>query len=346
MCRGRIESMGVAGVNPRVVGDESATEILPFKGVDDARHRHEHLVRVKSTVVVWRIVLTPRCERPHVGRALFLHVQLADLLAPLVTFSFAIGLIGSHAPIETQIIAVREEKVAAAQAIVGLRESRGERFAVDTTPTVLKIVRVGDVTIVSQATVFVGNEIQVADVGEGLVTVRTIAAKKAVREQFVVIRGVLATAVGVVEICAQVDPPPEVTGDHTTQLLLAFGRSAGTGVEDVGVGHFNVIEVGVRGRENISIEGVSKDEIARLGPSAEDPRLERCPHISRICTRQTPTFHQGMICGVEPVRIHRCDVWIAELIGETVGVDTRNTDARAVRGKETIGCLSSITHSE
>ena len=182
--------------------------------------------------------------------------------------------------------------------------------------------------------------------GEGFVTVRTIAAKKAVREQFVVIRGVLATAVGVVEICAQVDLPPEVTGDHTTQLLLAFGRSAGTGVEDVGVGHFNVIEIGVRGRENISVEGVSKDEIARLGPFAEDPRLERCTHISRICTRQTPTFHQGMICGVESVRIHRCDVRIAELIGETVGVDTRDTDARAVWGKETIGCLSGITHSE
>ena len=112
---------------------------------------------------------------------------------------------------------MREEKVAAAQAIIGLRESRGERFAVDSTSTVLKIVRVGDVTVVSQATVFVGNEIQVTDVGEGLVTVRTIAAKKAVGEQFVVIRGVLATAVGVVEICAQVDLPPEVTGDDTTQ---------------------------------------------------------------------------------------------------------------------------------
>ena len=125
MCRGRIESMGVAGVNPRVVGDESATEILPFKGVDDARDRHEHLVRVKSTVV-WRIVLTPWSERPHVGRALFLRVQLTDLLAPLVTLPFAIGLIGGHTPIETEIIAVREEKVAAAQAIIGLRKSRGK----------------------------------------------------------------------------------------------------------------------------------------------------------------------------------------------------------------------------
>ena len=81
---------------------------------------------MKSTVVVWRIVLTPRSERPHIGRALFLRVQLTDLLAPLVTFSFAIGLIGGHAPIETEIIAVREEKVAAAQAIIGLRESRGK----------------------------------------------------------------------------------------------------------------------------------------------------------------------------------------------------------------------------
>ena len=172
--------MRVASVYAGVLGNKSATKILPFESVNDARNRDEHFVCMNFLILIRHLILTSGSGGGDIDRPFLRSIELTDLFSPLVTLPFPISLIGSHTPIKAEIIAMGEEEITATQPIVSICESSGERFTVHSSPTILKIIRISDVTIVSQATIFISNEIQIADVCEGLVTIRTIAAKKAI----------------------------------------------------------------------------------------------------------------------------------------------------------------------
>ena len=305
--RGGVISVRVARVDAGVFRDKPAAEVLIFYRVDHAGHGHKHLVGVRVVVFFFTRRLRPAVRRRGVGLSLLfplLCVQLADLLLPLVALAASLGLSVRHLSVEAQVVSVRQEEVAAAQAVVRVGESRGERFTVHSPSPILKVVRVCNISVVRQAAVLIGYEVQVTHMRKRLVAVSPVAPEESIREQLIVVRGVLSAAIRVIEVRPYVHLPPEVTRHHPPQLLLPLRRSARTGVKDVGVRHLHVVEIPIRRRDNLPIEGISKDEVACFAPFAKDPRLIRCPDVRSIRPRHATAFHQRMISRIDPVGIH------------------------------------------
>ena len=74
------------------------------------------------------------------------------------------------------------------------------------------LVRVGDNRVVGQSSVFVIDEVEVAQIGMRFVTIRLVTAEKTIAQQFIAVILVISATVDIVQIATNVDLRAEVHG--------------------------------------------------------------------------------------------------------------------------------------
>ena len=172
---------------------------------------------------------------------------------------------------------VAEEILFAPHTVPGFdRIARIESLWVVLVPLAGKIlVRVGDDRVVGQSSVFVIDEVEVAQVSMRFVTIRLVTAEKAVAQQLVAVILVISAAVDIVQIATYVDLRAEVHGQRSFQpFVFAFTSPHGR-VHHVRIRNFRVVIQCVPGVCDIIIVSIGKQEIPWFLAFGEDTGLCR-----------------------------------------------------------------------
>ena len=171
-------------------------------------------------------------------------------------------------------------------AVPGVSEAHGERFTIDLALTLWQVLDVGDIAVVRQSAILVIDKVEVAEVGVHLVAIGEVVAEKAIAQQFVAIRVVIATAVNVVELSTDIDTFAKVECHHPFEPIHFVLTGSPCGIGHLGIGHFRVVEPCVCRGGDIGVVGIREDKVSCLFAFTENLCLERRADIGQIARCQ------------------------------------------------------------
>ena len=123
------------------------------------------------------------------------------------------------------------------------------------------LVRVGDNRVVGQPSVFVIDEVEVAQVGMRFVAIRLVTAEKTVAQQLITVILVISATVDIIQIAAYVDLRAEVHGQRAFQSFVFAFASSHSRIHHVRIGDFRIVIQGVLRVRDIIIVSIGKQEI-------------------------------------------------------------------------------------
>ena len=179
--------------------------------------------------------------------------------------------------LESEVIVVAEEILFATYTVPCFDWiTRVECFRVILVSLAGKIlVRVGDNRVVGQSSVFVIDEVEVAQIGMRFVTIRLVTAEKTIAQQFVAVILVISATVDIVQIATNVDLRAEVHGQCAFQSFVFTFTSPHSRVHYVCVRDFCIVILCVLRVRYIIIVSIGKQEIARFLAFGKDTGLCR-----------------------------------------------------------------------
>ena len=146
----------------------------------------------------------------------------------------------------------------------------------------------------------------------------------------------MSAAIDIVDIGTHIDLLAEVHGHCPFQLFFLVRATAGSGVHNVGVRDFCVVEIGVFRCRDIIIICIGKDEITCFLPFGEYFGLCRRAQVCQVADGKRFTFHQCRITEIQFIRIHRCYIRFTQKGSEPIGCNAFGFQSGTISNQQTV----------